>query len=98
MFLDDSENVSLGESVECTVGSGEVQVQVSGVVTGISESKSGNTRTHTIEILDFMGQEMEWLQLLYDRIPTLPQSLRKDFGVIAHLWQNVAHRVARTRK
>ena len=98
VFLDDSENVSLGESVECTVGSGEVQVQVSGVVTGISESKSGNTRTHTIEILDFMGQEMEWLQLLYDRIPTLPQSLRKDFGVIAHLWQNVAHRVARTRK
>ena len=98
VFLDDSENVSLGESVECTVGSGEVQVQVSGVVTGISESKSGNTRTHTIEILDFMGQEMEWLQLLYDRIPTLPQSLQKDFGVIAHLWQNVAHRVARTRK
>ncbi|MCR4599598.1 MAG: glycoside hydrolase family 5 protein [Acetatifactor sp.] len=56
------------------------------------------TRTHTIEVLDFNGQEMEWLQLLYDRIPTLPQSLQRDFGVVSHLWQNIAHRVARTRK
>lgn len=37
------------------------------------------------------------LSLLYDRIPTLPQSLQKDFGIFRHLWQNIAHRVARTR-
>ena len=26
------------------------------------------------------------------------ESLRRDFGVLSHLWQNIAHRVARTRK
>ena len=40
----------------------------------------------------------EYWQVLYDRIPTLPQSLNRDFGIMTHLWQNIAHRVARTRK
>jgi cellulose synthase (UDP-forming) len=73
-------------------------VTVKGVVTGITEGRSGRARTHTVEILDFGGAEDEYLQLLYDRVPTLPQSLHRDFGVIPHLWQNVAHRVARPRK
>ena len=33
---------------------------------------------------------------LYDRIPTLPQSLHRDFGALYDLWQNIANRVART--
>jgi cellulose synthase (UDP-forming) len=68
------------------------------VVTGIRQSRSGAVRSHTVEILDFCGNRYEYLQLLYDRVPTLPQSLRRDFGVLSHLWQNIAHRVARTRK
>jgi len=98
VFLDEAENLGIGASVSVTAKSGDVKVKVNGVVTGVKESKSGATRTHTIEILDFAGQEMEWLQILYDRIPTLPQSLQRDFGVFSHLWQNIAHRVARTRK
>ena len=98
VFLDESESLNIGTQVCCRVGSGERTVEVNGVVTGISDSKSGSVKKHTIEILDFAGQEMEWLQLLYDRVPTLPQSLHRDFGVVSHLWQNVAHRVARTRK
>ena len=98
VFLDENEGLTLGQTVNVNINSEKAHVTVSGVITGIQESKSGITRTHTIEVLDFNGQEMEWLQLLYDRIPTLPQSLQRDFGVVSHLWQNIAHRVARTRK
>ena len=73
-------------------------VDVKGVVTGVLEGRSGRVRTHTVEILDFGGAEDAYLQLLYDRVPTLPQSLHRDFGLLPHLWQNIAHRVARTRK
>ena len=98
LFLDDSEGLTLGTSVEISLQSGDQPVSLQGIVTGIQESRHGRTRTHTVEILDFHGDETEYWQILYDRIPTLPQSLRRDFGVLTHLWQNIAYRVARTRK
>jgi cellulose synthase (UDP-forming) len=70
---------------------------LAGAVTDVHLSASGRSRTHTVEILDFNGTEYDYLCLLYDRVPTLPQSLQKDFGIFRHLWQNIAHRVARTR-
>ena len=98
VFLDEGQTLGFGMPVSVSVLTDEAPVYVKGVVTGIQESRSGAARTHTIEILDFDGDDHEYLQLLYDRVPTLPQSLHRDFGVIPHLWQNVAHRVARTRK
>ena len=76
----------------------DTDFSVKGVVTGITVARKSDAQTHQIEILDFCGNELSYLELLYDRVPTLPQSLRRDFGVIPHLWQNIAHRVARTRK
>ena len=50
-------------------------------------------------VSDIFGNDRyEYWEILYDRVPTLPQSLQKDFGMIPHLWQNIAHRVARTTK
>ncbi len=31
----------------------------------------------------------------YDRIPSLPQTLTRDYGIIAHLIRNIAYRVLR---
>ena len=76
----------------------ELQSQLEGTENRIKESRNKYARTHTIEILDFGDEETEYLQILYDRIPTLPQSLRRDFSALSHLWQNIAHRVARTRQ
>lgn len=98
VYLDEGQDLGIGVPVEITVFNDELSVDVKGVVVGVRESKSGAARTHTVEILDFGGKEYEYWQLLYDRIPTLPQSLHRDFGVLSHLWQNVAHRVARTGK
>ncbi len=98
VFLDEGESIGLGASVAVSIRRDESPLELRGVVTAIRRSRGGGARTHTVEILDFGGEELEYLQLLYDRVPTLPQSLRRDFGVAAHLWQNVAHRVARSGK
>ena len=37
-----------------------------------------------------------YMQILYDRVPTLPQNLNRDLGIIPHLWVNIARRLAET--
>ena len=97
VFLDESEGLATGAYADVEL-SGEKPIRLSGVVTAVRESRRGTSRTHTIEILEDHGNRMEYLQLLYDRIPTLPQSLQRDFGAMYDLWQNIAHRVARSAR
>ena len=99
VYLDEEGDPGLGSAVSVSVfrDNGST-VDLKGVVTGVKEARNTNAKTFTIEILDFGENDLEYLQLLYDRVPTLPQSLQRDFGLIPHLWQNIAHRVARTRK
>ena len=98
VFLDEGQSLGLGASVSVSIRSETSPLEVKGIVTGIGESRGGTVKVHTVEILDFGERELEYLQVLYDRVPTLPQSLHRDFGVLFHLWQNVAHRVAQTRR
>ncbi len=98
VFLDGEEGPGIGAPAEITVLSEDKPVALGGFVTAISESRKGLARTYTVEILDRKGNDLEYLQLLYDRVPTLPQSYYRDLGILPHLWQNIAHRVARTRK
>lgn len=98
VFLDESEALPLGMAVHVTVDTGCYRVELDGSVTNVSITRSGTARTHTVEILDYGNHREEYLQILYDRVPTLPQSLHHDFGIFTHLWQNIAHRVARTRR
>lgn len=58
-------------------------------------SVNGRLHVEGRQLTDAAGKAV---QLLYDRIPTLPQSLKRDFGAWFDLWQNIAHRVARTAK
>lgn len=98
VYLDEGQGLRLGTPAKVRITGETTSVDIGGVIAGINESRNGVARTHTIEINDFGEDNTEYLQLLYDRVPTLPQSLQRDYGVIPHLWQNIAHRVARTRK
>ena len=95
---DEGESLGIGTNVNVTITSEDHCAKVSGIVTDVQEARKTKAKTQTIEILDFGSDHYEYLEHLYDRIPTLPQSLYHDFGILAHLWQNIAHRVARTAK
>ena len=98
VFLDEGSSLGVGAAVRIRIDNGDHRADLSGVVTGVVEARRSHARTQTIEILDFGQDRYEYWELLYDRIPTLPQTLYRDFGIISHLWQNIAHRVARTRR
>ncbi|MBE5861114.1 MAG: glycosyltransferase [Butyrivibrio sp.] len=98
VFLDEGEGVYRGASVEVTIDNGEYRVVFDGTVTHVHLSKDGSKANYSIEILDLGNYKEEYLQILFDRIPSLPQSLQRDFGIVSHLWQNIVHRVARARQ
>ena len=96
VFLDFADDLGLGEPVHVVVGDGTYHAELDGAVIGLVQSRSGKTSVHTFEILDYGTSELEYLQILYDRVPSLPQVLSNDFGILGTLWRNIAYRVART--
>ena len=97
IFLDEGNDIRIGDMAELTIMSKEIQLTVKGVVTKEVHLNHSNHYMITIEILDFGSEEneFEYLEILYDRIPTLPQSLKNDFGILSLLWRNIVCRVAR---
>ncbi len=95
IYLDEAGSLDVGDKVIVEVGMGEVPTTLDCVVTGITPSRTGVSAVYSVEILDYMGTENEYLQILYDRVPTLPQSLHRDYGIVAHLLINIAHRILR---
>ena len=98
VYLDEGVLPSIGDHVNVKLDYNGHRAEMRGVVTGVQQARRSRNRTQDIEILDFGSDRYEYWEILYDRIPSLPQSLKRDFGIIPHLWQNIAHRVARTRK
>ena len=96
VFLDDAGGLRTGDPAQLTIFCGSREAELSGVITGVRTSRQGTAAVHTFEILDFGASEPEYLQILYDRIPSLPQSLARDSGVLGHLWRNITRRLART--
>ncbi len=93
LFLDEIPDIPIGTPVNIVVNNLDTQVDINGVVTGIRNSKRGASCVYSVEILDYKDSRNEYLQILYDRVPTLPQSLQKDHGIIFHLLKNIAQRI-----
>jgi cellulose synthase (UDP-forming) len=98
VYLDEGENLGIGTHVSVSVEADLHKANMKGMVTEVLETRNSMTRTQKIEIYDFGTDKYEYWEILYDRIPTLPQSYHRDFGILSHLWQNIAHRIARTAK
>ncbi|MCR5626083.1 MAG: cellulase family glycosylhydrolase [Lachnospiraceae bacterium] len=97
LFLDEEEALMIGDRIGIKVDTDKYNVDVYGVVIGIRTPANGGRSIYLAEILDFNGNKDEYLQILYDRIPTLPQNLNRDVGIIHHLWVNFAKRAGRAR-
>ena len=95
LLIDDSEAVRVGDRVEMTISTDDYSVSVGGVVIQVTELRRSAHSVLSVEILDFGTEEnkLEYFELLYDRIPTLPQSLQKDMGSGRLFWRNVIYRI-----
>ena len=94
IYTDELNVLNLGEPIGLTLSKKMYTLQVTGTVVAIRNSCNPTVPcVYTIEILDFGGQKDEYIQMLYDRTPTLPQRLRLGDGHIDNLWNNVGHRI-----
>lgn len=46
-----------------------------------------------MEILEFGESEYEYWQVLFDRIPSLPQKIRHDGNIIGNIYENAVNRL-----
>ncbi len=98
LFLDDAQSLEIGEKATVVIENEKYKAELKCIVTDVTILNYSDQRMHKLEILDFNGCFEEYLQILYDRIPTLPQSLQRDFGILRHFWRNIAFRIARSEK
>lgn len=96
VYLDYATDLGLGVPVSVKLDTGTYEAEMGGAVVELIRSHDGRRVVHTIEILDYRQSELDYLQILYDRVPTLPQVLTRDYGVASNLWRNIAFRAARS--
>ena len=94
IFTDELDSLYLGEPISLGISNKHYDLHVKGTVIAIHHSRNTDVPSvYTIEILDFEGQKDEYIQMLYDRTPTLPQKLRLGGGLVDNLWNNIGHRI-----
>ena len=92
-YLDECKDLKIGDSVSMVIDNFTYRAEMKGVITDMIVSRYGGSNNYRIEIVDFGKDQETYFQILYDRIPTLPQQLRQDFGFF-NLWRNFAVRLA----
>lgn len=93
VFLDDETYLKIGQQLDVAVDTDRYHVELSGII--VKVRRKGKRSVYTVEILDFKEYFAEYLQILYDREPTLPQRIRKDRLYLNDLWYNFIKRVDR---
>ena len=96
-FLDEEDALQIGDALSASIQAKRARAELSGVVISKRSPASGGRSVYTMEILDMKGTEAEYQQVLYDRIPTLPQNLNRDFDFFRHMWVNIANRLGRMK-
>ena len=93
VFLDEYEGLAIADRIDLNISNELYEVDLQTIITGISTSRSGSKKVFTLEIIDHRDSWGEYEQILFDRIPSLPQTLLKDYGIVFHFLRNVAIRV-----
>ncbi len=94
IYTDELDVLYLGEPISLGISNKHYDLHAKGTVVAIHHSRNSEVPSvYTIEILDFEGQKDEYIQMLYDRKPTLPQKLRLGGGLVDNLWNNIGHRI-----
>lgn len=91
IYFDESEGINIGDKLDVRIDNERTCVNLKTIVTGISKRK--NSRVFTMEILEFGESEYEYWQVLFDRIPSLPQKIRHDGNIIVNIYENAVNRL-----
>ena len=97
-FLVDEGELKVGDYVHIEINTGVYRALLTGPVTRAWKSRPGGQSVCGMEILDMGNTRDDYFQILYDRIPTLPQNLNRDIGILPHLWGNIAVRLSQTTR
>ena len=93
IYLDEAAPLLIGDRVDINVEHNGFSADVHGVITKVTKLRNSQSVIYSIEILDFKENENEYDQVLFDRIPSLPQSLTRDYGMFVHMAKILAHRI-----
>jgi len=94
IFADEKDAFYLGERLALTIHFQSATLEVNGVVVEKKNSRFDKVPSvYTVEILDFRNNEDEYINALFNRIPTMPQSLTKDFGIFRYFFRNLGKRL-----
>lgn len=90
-YFDDANAFKLGQPVAISLMTDEGEMNLKGSVVGVKKSNRDNMGdVYTIEILDFGENTNKYVYHLYNRVPSLPQSLKRNIGPFRNLWINFA--------
>ncbi len=92
IFFDEPGELQIGDRLDIEISNSFTEVKVNGLIINITSK--ANSRVFTFEIMDFYGAEKEYWQIIYDRIPSTPQSLRHDGSLIKNIIKNAVNRMA----
>lgn len=96
IFVDEINFLSLGEGIELEISTAAYEFKVKGTIVAIRHSYHPKVPSvYTLEILDYSEKKDDYIQMLYDRIPTLPQHLRLQGTYLGNIWRNIAHRIGK---
>ena len=98
LFIDEPADLAVGDRVKICIESISYTAEMIGVITDERIPRSGGSPVYSVVITDYGDSRYEYLQILYDRIPTLPQTLQRDHGIIIHMLLNIAHRILESSK
>ncbi|MCR5650210.1 MAG: cellulase family glycosylhydrolase [Lachnospiraceae bacterium] len=95
LFMDEASGFAIGDRAELSFDMNGTVLKLNCIITSLVNSRRGSSCVLGVEIVDDTDFNADYNQMLYDRIPTLPQSLTRDYGIVTHLLKNIAYRIIR---
>ncbi|MCR5301803.1 MAG: cellulase family glycosylhydrolase [Lachnospiraceae bacterium] len=95
IFMDESEGFRIGEKANVSFMTADGELSMECIITSITYSRFRDSCVLGVELIGSSVVLEEYMQILYDRIPSLPQSLTRDYGIVTHMLRNIAYRILR---
>jgi len=94
VYLDTPEALKLGQVVRIDLINDEGEMELEGTIVALTRSKNDQGDVYTIEILDFKEKQDIYTYNLYNRVPSLPQNLKRNLDPFTNFWMNYVRHIS----